>query len=65
MSRPFGTADELERRRLRAVQAVLDGQPRKTVAQVLGVHLKTVSRWVQAGNRMVSTPSLNSAPPPD
>jgi transposase len=44
MSRPVGTADELERRRKRAVQVVADGQPRKTVAEVFGVHVKTVSR---------------------
>jgi transposase len=30
------------------VQAVADGQARKTVAQVLGVHPKTVSRWIRA-----------------
>jgi transposase len=51
MSRPIGTADELERRRRRAAQAVTDGQPRKTVAKVLGVHLKTVSRWVRAARQ--------------
>jgi transposase len=51
MSRPVGTADELERRRTRAVQAVADGEPRKTVAAVLGVHPKTVSRWVRAAQQ--------------
>ncbi|MBN9518365.1 helix-turn-helix domain-containing protein [bacterium] len=51
MSRPIGAADELERRRKRVVQAVADGQPRKTVAEVLGVHIKTVSRWVRAACR--------------
>ena len=48
MSRPVGTADELERRRKQAVRAVTDGQPRATVARVLGVHYKTVARWVRA-----------------
>ena len=48
MSRPIGTADELERRRRRAVQAVTAGEPRTTVAHVRGVHVKTVSRWVRA-----------------
>lgn len=47
MSRPTGTADELERRRERAVQAVAKGESRKTVATVLGVHYKTVARWVR------------------
>ena len=51
MSRPLGTADELERRRKRAVQAVADGQPRATVAAVLGVHPKTVARWVRLARR--------------
>src|SRR3954470_18215292 len=51
MSRPVGTADELERRRKQAVQAVTDGQPRATVAQVLGVHYKTVARWVRAARQ--------------
>jgi transposase len=47
MSRPLGTAQELERRRKQAVRAVAAGQPRVTVAQVLGVHPKTVAHWVQ------------------
>src|SRR5262245_6846905 len=51
MSRPFGTADELERRRRRAVQSVADGQPRRTVAAVLGVHPKTLARWVRDARR--------------
>ena len=29
------------------MQAVAEGQPRKAVASVLGVHVKTVSRWVR------------------
>src|SRR3954449_4413143 len=51
MSRPLGTADELERRRKQAVQAVTGGQSRQTVAEVLGVHYKTVARWVRAARR--------------
>jgi transposase len=51
MSRPIGSADELERRRKRAVQAVTDGQARKTVADVFGVHIKTISRWVRAARK--------------
>ena len=47
MSRPIGTADELERRRKQAVQAVSGGESRTTVAKVLGVHYKTVARWVR------------------
>ena len=48
MSRPLGTAAELERRRKQAVQAVADGESRTTVATVLGVHYKTVAWWVRA-----------------
>lgn len=33
------------------MQAVADGTPRQTVADVLGVHVKTVSRWVRAARR--------------
>jgi transposase len=51
MSRPIGTATELERRRQQAVQAVANGQPRRTVAEVLGIHVKTVSRWVRAARQ--------------
>jgi len=51
MSRPLGTADELERRRKQAVQAVTDGESRTTVAKVLGVHYKTVARWVRAARQ--------------
>lgn len=51
MSRPIGSADELERRRRRAVQAVADGQSRATVAKVLGVHPKTVARWLRAARQ--------------
>jgi transposase len=47
MSRPIGTADELERRRKQAVQAVTAGESRRTVANVLGVHYKTVARWAR------------------
>src|SRR3954447_17955060 len=51
MSRPLGTAIELERRRTRAVQAVAEGQSRTTVARVLGVHIKTIVRWVWAARQ--------------
>lgn len=51
MSRPNGTSEELERRRIQAVQAVADGQPRATVAEVLGVHYRTVCRWVRAARQ--------------
>lgn len=43
-----GAAAELERRRLLAVKRVLDGYPIEEVADFLGVHRTTVSRWVAA-----------------
>jgi transposase len=37
----------LERRRQRAVTLVEQGEPRATVARVLGVHPKTLARWLR------------------
>jgi transposase len=51
MSRPIGTAVELERRRKQAVQAVAGGQTRQTIAKVLGVHYRTLCRWVRAARQ--------------
>jgi transposase len=65
MSRPIGTADELERRRRRAVRAVEEGQTRAAVARVLGVHYKTVARWVRAARRpggLAAKPQPGPAP---
>src|SRR5215831_14721801 len=47
MSRPIGTAAELERRRQRAVALIEQGEPRATVARVLGVHPKTLALWLR------------------
>ena len=47
MSRPLGTAVELQRRRERAVDLVAQGEPRTTVARILGVHPKTLARWLR------------------
>ena len=47
MSRPVGTPEELERRRRRAVALVEQGEPRATVARILGVQPKTVARWLR------------------
>lgn len=43
-----GSGAELERRRLLAVQRVLDGYQVDEVADFLGVHRTTVSRWFAA-----------------
>ena len=47
MSRPVGTAAELERRRRRAVDLVAQGEDRPTVARILGVHPKALARWLR------------------
>lgn len=65
MSRPIGSADELERRRKQAVQAVAEGEPRNSVAHVLGVTTKTISRWVRAARQpggLDAKPQLGPAP---
>jgi transposase len=46
MSRPFGTAAELERRRCRAVQAVTRGESPEVVARTYGIHRASVYRWL-------------------
>src|SRR5207302_11033876 len=46
--RSQGSPAELERRRLLAVQRVCEGYPIEEVADFLGVHRTTVSRWVAA-----------------
>jgi transposase-like protein len=46
--RPQGSAEELERRRERAVQAVKEGSTVAEVARVLGVSDRAVRGWVAA-----------------
>src|SRR4051812_39253953 len=45
MSGPLGSAEGLERRRTRAMQALKEGQSPSTIARVLGVHVNSVRRW--------------------
>jgi transposase len=47
MSRPFGTPDELERRRRRAVSLLEQGERPTVIARFLGVHRSSVFRWQQ------------------
>jgi transposase len=51
MSRPIGTAVELERRRRRAVALVEQGESRAAVARILGVHPKSLARWVRCARQ--------------
>jgi transposase len=46
--RPHGRSDELERRRRLAVKRVRSGYTQEAVANFLGVHLRSVERWMQA-----------------
>jgi transposase len=47
MSRPYGSASALEQRRRQAVQAVHAGDKVKDVARIIGVHQRTVFRWLE------------------
>jgi transposase len=65
MSRPIGTAAELERRRRRAVLLVEQGEPRTAVARILGVHPKSLARWlrqVRRGHGLDATPQHGPRP---
>src|SRR4051812_42191303 len=72
MSRPIGTAAELERRRRRAVALVEGGESPATVARILGVHETSVHRWRRLAQTPVGldakphqgpTPGLPDSPP--
>ena len=43
--RPIGSAAELERRRIRAVHLVEQGESPGVVARILGVHPTSLHRW--------------------
>jgi transposase len=65
MSRPLGSAAELERRRRRAVDLVERGEARATVARVLGVHPKTLARWLRRARQpggLAATPQRGPRP---
>jgi transposase len=47
MSRPYGSASALEQRRCQAVQAVHAGDKVKDVARIIGVHQRTLFRWLE------------------
>src|SRR5262245_29913058 len=68
MTRPIGTAAELERRRRRAVELVEQGESAATVARTLCVHETSVHCWrrlacrpqgLQAKPHPVPTPGLS------
>lgn len=49
--RPFGTAEELERRRRRAIALLQAGKPYREAARVVGASLSSLVRWKQAHRR--------------
>jgi transposase len=51
MSRPIGSAAELERRRIRATEAVLAGESPEAVARVYGVNRSSVYRWLRLAKK--------------
>src|SRR5262249_10190028 len=51
MTRPIGTAVELERRRRRAVDLLDQGESASTIARILGVHQTSVHRWRRLARR--------------
>lgn len=46
--RPVGTAAELERRRLRAVELLQQGEKPSVIARILGLHKSSLYRWKEA-----------------
>jgi transposase len=48
MSRPFGTAAELERRRRRAIELMDQGESPTTIARILGTDRSSLYRWRDA-----------------
>jgi transposase len=65
MTRPIGTASELERRRRRAVELLKRGESPSTVARLLGVHETSVHRWrrlARSESGLSSKPQLGPTP---
>jgi len=64
MSRPLGSAAELERRRRRAVEAINGGESPEVVARTFGVARASVYRWLKLSERtngLAAKPHLGSA----
>lgn len=61
MSRPIGSAVELERRRRQAVAAIAQGESPEVVARIVGVNRASVYRWLRLANE---TDGLAARPHP-
>src|ERR1700727_1464550 len=65
MSRPFGSATELERRRRQAVAAVQEGESPEAVARIMGVNRSSMYRWLrcaQVADGLAAKPHPGPAP---
>src|SRR5271154_1633334 len=65
MSRPYGSAAELERRRYRAVEAVHQGDHVEDVARIFGITKSSVYRWLQMAHEpdgLAARPHLGPTP---
>jgi transposase len=65
MSRPFGTAAELERRRCRAVEAVHHGERPEVVARIFGINRCSIFRWLKMARQpdgLAAKPHAGPAP---
>lgn len=65
MSRPFGSAAELERRRRQAVHAVVQGESPEAVARIVGVHRCSIYRWLKHARQpdgLAAKPHAGPAP---
>jgi len=49
--RPFGTAEQLEKRRRKAMVLLREGKPYREVARLLGANVSSVVRWRRAYRR--------------
>jgi transposase len=61
MTRPIGTAAELERRRRRAVALLDEGESPSLIARILGVHETSIHRWRR---QVRHGPGLDAKPHP-
>ena len=62
--RPVGTAEELQRRRLRAVELVEQGESPDDVAHFLGCGRSSVYTWVKRAKRSVAALAARPHPGP-
>src|SRR5271170_7382525 len=62
--RPYGCPQELERRRIRAVRSVEEGESPTVVARILGVSTRSIRRWrtMVAKGGLIAKPAAGRPP---